>query len=242
MDAVAQRYNFGTGQALRGFMRRNKVIISGSTALLAFHFGLFQARDLDLYAPITSKSAIEAFLKEKGYLMHFRPTQNPYGEESGTVIRVDKYASARKSIDVVYTKGNPIQAVAEFHSTLVMNYISWYGAVSFYPALTLAGKGIMNANSTSANDCREKYESKGFQFTCRLLEKHDCRRYFACPSTVRSIHDSSIMHVPFASVSSTLAMLEDNLVWRLNNNTCGETTRGFAISNIGEISKYSPLN
>ena len=47
------------------------------------------------------------------------------------------------------------------------------------------------------------------------------------------------MFIPFTGLSDTLAAYEGNLVWRLNNNTCGETSPGFVVSGMNEISKYS---
>jgi len=244
MNNIAKKHGLSSIHVLRCFMYDNEVVISGSNALLAFHFDLLQPGDLDLYAPIARESTIGAFLEERGYLRVYGPMQSAYTADNASVVRIDKYARQGEFIDAVYVKGKPIQVVTKFHSTLVMNYIAWYGAVSLYPALTLEGKGIMNASSARADECRTKYELKGFQFVRRLprglADKplHNCRQYFACPSTVRSIHDNSVMFIPFTGLSNTLAAYEGNLVWRLNNNTCGETGPGFVVNDMNEISKY----
>jgi len=171
MNNIAQKFGLSSIHVLRSFMYDNEIIISGSNALLAFHVGLFQPRDLDLYAPIAMESTIGAFLEERGHLRVYGPVQPESSyetENTSAIIRIDKYAKHRELIDVVYTRGNPIQVVTNFHSTLVMNYIAWYGAVSLYPALTLARKAIMNTSNARANECYQKYESKGFQFIRRL--------------------------------------------------------------------------
>jgi len=224
-------------------MYDNEAIISGLSALLAFHFNLFQPGDLGLYVPIARESTVGAFLKKRGYVQAYGPMENSYEGNGAAVVQIDKYTRQGKFVDVVYTKANPIQVVTEFHSTLVMNYIAWYGAISLYPALTLACKAVVNANSVRANKGREKYELKGFQFVHQLPRGlankplHVCRQYFACPSTVRSIHDNSVMFIPFAGLDDSLAIFEGNLVWRLNNNTCGGAGPGFSVNDDSEISK-----
>ena len=244
MNAIVHHYDFVTRHALHCFMQQNKVIISGSTALLALHSGMLQAKDLDLYVPIANQVAADEFLNETGYtIVGHGPDHSAREYENGWAIRVDRYAKGGKMIDVVYTKGSPVRAVAEFHSTLVMNYIAWYGLVCLYPALTLDKKALINADDERARERHERYEARGFQFMRRHPQRPSdgprqaCRRCFECPSTVRSLFDEGVMFVPFGGVTGDLSLYEENVIWRLNNNTCGGVSPGFTA---GETSECPP--
>jgi len=171
MNAIVHHYHFGTRHALHCFMQQNGAIILGLTALLALHSGTLQPRDLDLYVPITNEEAAEEFLEESGYSICHEPNHSASEYENTSAIRISRYANGGRRIDVVYTRGSPIQAVAEFHSMLVMNYIAWYGLVCLYPALTLQKKAIINVDNERAREHHERYEARGFQ----LMHRHTQR-------------------------------------------------------------------
>ncbi|KAF9521619.1 hypothetical protein CPB83DRAFT_737052, partial [Crepidotus variabilis] len=138
-------------------------VILGSNALLVFHPGTFAAGDLDIYAPYSSMAIVSRFLTKKRYQCTFGP--HWYSTGNPSISTVAQYAFKNKSIDVVYSNTkSAIQVVAEFHSSLVMNYVAHFGAVCLYPGPTLSKVGIMNSNRPRAIKCREKYKERGFYF------------------------------------------------------------------------------
>ena len=201
---------------------------------------MLQPRDLDLYVPIANKEAAEEFLEELGYSICQEPNHSMSEYENTSAIHISRYAKGRRTIDIAYTTGSPIQAVVEFHLTLVMSYIAWYGLVCLYPVLTLQKRAVINVDNKRAREHHKRYEARGFQLTRRHTQrpsdkaKQECCQYFECPSTVRSILDKGVMFVPFGGIRDNLSLYERDIVWRLNNNTCGGVGLGFTASETSE--------
>lgn len=112
---------------------------------------------------------------------------------------------SRRTVNIAITMlETPTSAVFMFHSTLVMNYITWNTIVSAYPALTLRRVGVINsARSTETKAFKRalaKYERRGYdlqQSSYRLRPQHDCGTDFACPCTERHIDDPHTMWIAF---------------------------------------------
>ena len=64
----------------------------------------------------------------------------------------------------------PVAVVVEFHSTLVMNFLTWYGLVVLYPELTLFRQGVvLQGDSSSLRSCVAEYERPGFHFLTPMV-------------------------------------------------------------------------
>jgi len=233
-DSIVGRFLLGDVEELRAVMQVSNCIVSGSYALHAFFRDSFQPGDLDLYVPSSTSAPLLKFIQSHGYRCFL--TTAGYSTHASCIAKVDHFhlPSTNLRIDVVYSRtASPIQVITHFHSTIVMNYLAWYGAVSFYPRLTLNKWGIIN--STVQVPFR-KYRERGFDLLCGLPPSfrpgnsacsHECRRCAECPSTIRSIHDDGVLFVPLPGAPTSLAANVTNLVWRLNNNTC--TDDGFGV-------------
>ena len=62
-------------------------------------------------------------------------------------------------IDIVVPTKNVVEEVTEFHSTVVMNYITSYGLVSLYPLLHLEVTSTVQCTTPKTKD--EKDAMKG---------------------------------------------------------------------------------
>lgn len=238
MNEICERFQLGEALQLRQVMKDAKAVISGSNALLPFYRGTFEAGDLDIYLPVRSCLIIRAFLLKQGYRQAIGPQW--YTQSNPSIRVVHSWKKDDLSIDVIYSRSNSaIQLIAEFSSTLVMNYIAWFGLVSLYPRLTLQKVGVVNSSSPGAVASRLKYEARGFEFVEHVREqgRHVCKIDKICPSTIRSIHDTGVMFVPFRGCRGSLHDHEETLCWRLNNNTCGGKGRGFTVGDKGDAGK-----
>jgi len=234
---IVGRFSLGSIEELRAIMRASNCVVSGLYALHTFFYNGFQPGDLDLYVPSSSSAPLLQFIQSCGY--RCVSTTADYPTHTSCIDKVDHFRlpGTDLKIDVVYScTASPIQVIPHFHSTIVMNYLAWYGAVSFYPRLTLGKWGIING---AVQVPVEKYRKREFNLLCGLpgndaYHHHECRRCPECPSTIRSIHDDGVLFVPFPGAPASLAANVTNLVWRLNNNTCTDDGSGFSVNERGE--------
>lgn len=235
--SIVGRFLLGSVEGLRAIMRASNCVVSGSYALHAFFYNGFQLGDLDFYVPSSSSAPLLQFVQSRGY--RCVGTTADYPTHASCIDKVDHFRlpGADLKIDVVYSRmASPIQVIPHFHSTIVMNYLAWYRAVSLYPRLTLDKWGIING---AMQVPIKKYRKREFSLLCSLPGKgaygcHECRRCTECPSTIRSIHDDGVLFVPLPGAPTSLAANATNLVWRLNNNTCMDDSSGFSVNERGE--------
>lgn len=198
---------------LRLVMAFSGAIISGSTALAAVDPGKFTPNDLDFYLPATGLSSFLLYLHEIGYV-HRRLS---IAEETSTypyqgALKLHKvyslvHTTIGKSVHVVVTKAtNPIATVLDFHSTLVMNYIAWYGVVSLYNPLTKLGIGLILTLGDKEKTCFEKYEDRGYTFRHEVPEDITLSR-------VRQLSDEFSSFKPFDNIPPTVEHLEYPITW-----------------------------
>ncbi|KAJ3502924.1 hypothetical protein NLJ89_g8667 [Agrocybe chaxingu] len=92
-----------------------------------FNMMTFMPNDIDFYVPKYNKDVVVAFFKVRGYEERIDP--HAYESTHGCIDSVITMENDRilKSINIVVTTANPVRAIVEFHSTVVMNYIAWYG-------------------------------------------------------------------------------------------------------------------
>ncbi|PPQ65632.1 hypothetical protein CVT26_000574 [Gymnopilus dilepis] len=163
-------FQLGSPAALRADMDRSDCIISGSAALFIFHPTTFIPNDIDFYLPIANAIHFEYALFRRGFTeIVDNSSRVPYrGDSIVTVVRLRKPGMSR-TINVITTRDlNPLAAVVEFHSTLVMNAVMADGVVSLYPLLTLAGRGITTTNDASSKRRRHFLTQKFGHFLWQL--------------------------------------------------------------------------
>ena len=250
LQDVVDRHGLTSVLSLRRMMEATGCIISGSYALLAFHPGAFEAGDLDLYVPLDSRGAVIAYFERAGFSI--TESTPDYAYLSPTIRGLDRLTSTRptSAIDIVYTSGaSPLKAIAEFHSTLLMNAITSSTAISFYPDLTLRRIGLTNYGLPSVGPAVfEKYRHRGFRIEGCLdlfdeLEDHMCTVDRSCPSTTRSIHDHGVLSIPLDCAEDLSSNTPTTLVWKLANASCfpGEPD-GFTLGPKGDLCEFSILH
>jgi len=119
-----------------------------------------------------------------------------------------------EKIDVIGTTDHVLATITQFHSTIVMNYISSHGIVSLYPAWTMQRNGLATKRNMP---CRtvDKYRARGFKiaYTTAELAKynanHVCGEDICCPKTKRYLLDGLSLFIPFDDKGTDICTLED---------------------------------
>lgn len=121
--------------ALRTTMAATGAVISGSTVLAVLLGGDFVPQDLDIFVNDKGFAEMLVFLVNHGYqvmkpLPHYTHQKKYPG--SKTILTLKRNGEGEK-IDLIGSTEHVLTAITHFHSTAVMNYISFYGIVSLYP-------------------------------------------------------------------------------------------------------------
>jgi hypothetical protein len=140
-------------------------------------------------------------------------------------VKIFKHSTYDKVINLIETK-LPVatSAVMLFHSTPVMNFITWNSFVSAYPRMTDEWIGMVNSHRkepiNKMKECLKKYEARGFVFVDpkEWLGEHVCGSQGYCSKTVRSILDETTMRLDFTSLSNEATEVVDpGLSWKLSS-------------------------
>jgi len=241
---IVDRYGLPSVLSLRLAMENTGCVISGSYALLAIFPGTFEPNDVDFYVPSSNRDIFIGYLQQNGYALPAYPTD--YQDTSPSVVGVHRLirGNSPRTIDVVSVRGpDPLRAVVEFHSTLLMNAILSSGVVCLYASLTLRNVGLINYGLARMPGVHgvgifDKYRLRGFSLEERLEDlddslpedSHRCRVDPSCPSTVRTIHDVGVLFIVLDYVNDHFSTHRPTLVWRLaNNSCCPAETNGFSM-------------
>ena len=203
-------------KVMQAVMQTTGAIISGSAALAVLHAGEFVPQDLDIYVTSKNMATVLVFLLEQGYSIQIprhNTTINDYMKS--TVILILKNDAGDKIDLIATTEPHVMHAITQFHSTCVMNYISYYGVVCMYPEWTMRKKGLVKASTEQ--QVIDKYRGRGFTMVFTSAElpgyepNHRCGTHQCCPKTRRELHDHVTLCVP----------LEEGLDVRTEENRVG---------------------
>lgn len=212
----------------------------------------FTPSDLDIYVPMNTYSILRDFVTiVAGYVpahvhqnvREIDPSELNYGARSGTGERSSRPRSrrrlisqgirhiryfvnprTRKMINIVITAlGSPTSAVLMFHSTLVMNFITWNTVVSAYPAFTARRVGIISTartrETTGTTNAIQKYEERGYDIkrtAADVAPGHECGTIPGCSLSIRRIDDEHAMWIGFyGCIEERRDVIDVNLTWRL---------------------------
>ncbi|KAJ2916280.1 hypothetical protein MD484_g4134, partial [Candolleomyces efflorescens] len=212
-------------------MKKLKAVISGSLVLALIEPGLFTPGDIDIYIPFGNMIAFVQFLDGLGGFKEVaKEDELPPYEPSGrrvTCVHQTKYFQHQASgalVNLVETRTKtPTVAVFMFHSSIVMNYITWNTVVCAYPNLTCQHKALQNTDLDTPTDrtvkCFLKYIRRGFDFLNHANEwddKHECRRSPYCGRSTRRVDDRSTMRIGFSGeLESANDLVDDSISWSL---------------------------
>ncbi|KAK6972184.1 hypothetical protein R3P38DRAFT_2469102, partial [Favolaschia claudopus] len=190
-------------------LRKGNGIISGSTPLPILLDLKFKPNDLDVYVLEEDEDRMLDLVKDSFLFTIVRQSDNPYRDVPG-LLRTHWLKKGTQVINVMVVAGdNAASAIFQFHSTIVMNYISGWGVFCAYPELTLEGKSITNLSVLTneeqrkrATYCFDKYGERGIDHRKKLSDhrawsSHVCGVDPSCPTTFRALHDRTSLFIPF---------------------------------------------
>ncbi|KAH8092522.1 hypothetical protein BXZ70DRAFT_898119 [Cristinia sonorae] len=198
INRILSRF-FDDPVAFRSLQARTGTLISGSVALQFLDRTFYPESDLDIYIPPQFDREVLLWLTKNGY--QFVPTKDQpatldeaikLGRDLGFVSGMvdDPEGYSLRPIQAVYTfrkfslsadgsktrvqcivaVSAPLEVVS-FHSTCVMNVISYEKAYCIYPRATLHEHCSLNNelySSPTRPEALQKYTTRGFKF-CRSL-------------------------------------------------------------------------
>ena len=206
---------------LQSVMKTTGTVISGSAALAVLFRGEFMPQDLDFYVNKKGFTTMLLFLMDQNYQV---TTSRPYYKSQkrntkSTTILTLKYKNENMKIDLITTnEEHVLDTITQFHSTVVMNYIAFYGIVCLYPDWTLQKNGLTTGENIPSK-ILNKYRLRGFKMASTSSEltgydnNHECGRHICCPKFKRSLQDRFNLFISFEEGITDIF----NCQWALKN-------------------------
>jgi len=111
-----------------------------------------------------------------------------------------------------------IGTITQFHSTIVMNYVAFYGLVCLYLMWTMKNAGLVVVREAEKKGCIQKYHARGYSMGYWVSamptfnEGHSCGNDITCPHFRRSLHDGLSLFVLFDNIPAHLQAAEATVV------------------------------
>ncbi|KAI0083212.1 hypothetical protein BDY19DRAFT_866494, partial [Irpex rosettiformis] len=182
----AYLWYFDDPDAFRILQARTGAIVSGSFALQFVARTYYEDSDLDVFVHYGAHETVGSWLWSQGY--HFlsplhqarkayrnalksitttHSRQRGYSEGSLGVLNfgMERFGWRRK-VQVIVTMENPMTIIMQFHSTCVLNFITYEAAYCLYPEATLVHHTTLalQAPVSRVRYALMKYQDRGF--TC----------------------------------------------------------------------------
>jgi hypothetical protein len=234
-------------------LKITRSFLSGSSVLLMLTDMDFEPGDLDIYAPSSQDETILALAKNRLRFKERKFASDSY-DHNTTIKKIYHLEKAGKRMNIMIIRGeDPTIALFQFHSTIVMNYLSAFEIYCAYPSLTLAKLSVVNvpvllreSQRFSGRDrlftCFDKYFRRGVTLKNDVTQfnghtHHVCHSDAECPHTIRSTMDNKGMRItlfPPTDVDRLFAAQNQYMVvWALGGPMCGAHTtffKDFAVS------------
>jgi len=219
---VVKLFHLPSSSSVCDLLLCSGAVISGSAALALFFPGAFVPGDLDIYVASYGAARVITYLQDHAYKIDpiYSPGAGIYDNGAVVFKLFHDWSTAEINV-VVYRENNFVEHIAKFHSTIVMNYVSWYGLVSLYPDWTLQKKGLITMDNLMSRPCIKKYEKRGFVLLSDNKDvagessPHSCGITAECPNTTRNLHDNECAFLPFEGHCQMLAAYEAAFAWNL---------------------------
>ncbi|KAG6907171.1 hypothetical protein DXG01_010257 [Tephrocybe rancida] len=180
-------------------------VISGSTVLAILNPWTFKPGDLDVYVPRSAGTEVRVRFQTT-YAVQIVPQVNDRFPLYGDLADIHDVITLRSesiSINLIVSRtDNPLLPIFNFHSTVVMNFLSSTDLFCAYPDLTFNYLNLVNMNVVGASggvgdkleESIAKYIRRGYDFNAYLTDwpgfnHHACMVHPACPSTLRFVSD-----------------------------------------------------
>ncbi|KAJ3510935.1 hypothetical protein NMY22_g15813 [Coprinellus aureogranulatus] len=154
-------------------------------------------------------------------LMAFVHTQS-----FGGIVKIQYYVNpvTGKTLNIMEAQlRTSTSAVFMFHSTFVMNFITWNTIVCPYPLMTAEHYGLLNSCRLELSDvvvrCLDKYAGRGFfalNHGAEWRRQHDCGEGNYCGKTFRRVSDNGTMRLFYGEDSAdAMDVIDAGLRWKL---------------------------
>ena len=238
LHRLCVRFHFANFNSVHDVMAQSGAIISGSAALAILqpqeHWR--EPNDVDFYVPRRGLAQILKFILTHGYDLTVPTlgkgnrsvsTDQAHGNEnypSRIVLKLAHLASDSR-VDIIVPLKNVVEEVTNFHSTVVMNYITHYGVVSLYPSWTMNGLGMIVRKEAEKNGCIQKYRDRGYTMVndLSLLPMGQTSQSLELQAK-RSTFDDETLFIPFDDVilTKSLSTFETRaFTWTLGKTCSG---------------------
>ncbi|KAJ3903197.1 hypothetical protein F5879DRAFT_167687 [Lentinula edodes] len=219
---------------LRLLQYRTGILISGSTALQFFDLVVYPDSDLDLYVELRHCRPLAEFLASVGYQfqptprqrstfdgalaftlsLNFAGTQNLHDDEedfqgyvNNGIASVYNFSRGGKRIQVITSHTCSMDVILSFHSTCVMNIITYSHAYALYPRATFLDRVSMTNALFSTQDhrhglARAKYAGRGWTMIERPSIAMSLRRRSEFWFGGRSVGDSACWIIPLSPIKN----------------------------------------
>jgi hypothetical protein len=234
---LVREFRLGSVSDLRLVLQQTGACIAGSTTLYLLRPGRFVPNDIDFYVKPLGFPLLLEYMINHDYKVsttirgpHMQlPTATTLGLQEhnykfhanhiAVLLDMHHRSSPSLKINLVVSRApHIVSTITKFHSTIVMNYLAWYGLVSLYPRWTMQNVGLINRRNLGFGIV-EKYRGRGFALCSSMdvvEENHVCLLNAYCPQHPRSLHDTAHLFLPFGDISSSLSALEPDVPWVLN--------------------------
>ncbi|KAH7873117.1 uncharacterized protein C8R40DRAFT_1050423, partial [Lentinula edodes] len=222
---------FFTIDEIAGFQKLQNstaLLVSGSTALQFFNRDNYNG-DLDSYCHFRLCKPVAEWLIGRGYLFEpigkqtseFDQTFSEISDDADiqdytfdTIAAVWNFIRGSSKIQLIGTRGSPLETIFSFHSTCVMNIFTHRAAYCLFQKLTLEDKAAMLIDLQAPLNFHDmcpirKYENRGFDIIHRPTFQQACD-----PSSsisflaLRYIGDSHCCRIPFHDMDGDLSAVD----------------------------------
>ncbi|KAG6836743.1 hypothetical protein H0H93_003967 [Arthromyces matolae] len=212
-------------------LQSSKSVISGSFALAVLNYpSVLNPGDLDVYvaARLEDVRTLVKGLRSMGMarVSSHKGREKKYWGYGIMKVWNFQYAGERK-LQVIISKSSALAPIFHFHSTAVMNFVSWNTVFCAYPELTFEHCNLVNLAAADErkgkgrerrSEAIRKYERRGYEAATnsRFWEEHRnhrCGEDWSCGRTIRNVGDEGCFWFSFQGVRSELK--ESRLQWVL---------------------------
>ncbi|KAI4294019.1 hypothetical protein K525DRAFT_213688, partial [Schizophyllum commune Loenen D] len=178
----------GSVLAFRNMLRRTGTVISGSVALHYFARTPVGDSDLDLYTEGHLAGQVFAFIQSLGYAYSPRDSQDSdindtlrravnlfavrddaiYNQRA--VLDAFSFVRGEAVIQVMIVAESAIDTILDFHSTTVMNFITYRSAYSLYPYNTFIRMNGVRFIDDHGDGPIEKYKERGWRMSATITK------------------------------------------------------------------------
>ena len=207
LQRLCIRFHFADVNSVRNTMAQSGAIISGSAALAMLQPQMQEPGNIDFYVPPRGLAQLLKVVLAHGYELA-TPTLGEREYPPGVVLKLVHPVSAAR-VDILVPAKDVVEEVTEFHSTVVMNYVTYYSVVSLYPSWTMARMGAIIKKGAEESGCIQKYRDCGYTMVNDPSVLPMGREGQALELQVkRSTFDGDTLFIPFDDVTISLPAFE----------------------------------